>query len=67
MTTKYDHAFDLLKTAIDGIEKLKYFTHDECWSLEQHINEWLTDMEINEPTEKEKIVEFESAMGTEGL
>lgn len=67
MTTKYDDAFDLLKTAIDGIEKLKYFTHDECWSLEQHINEWLTDMEINEPTAEEKIVEFESAMGTEEL
>ena len=67
MTTKYDNAFDLLKQAIDGIEKLGYFTHDECLSLEQHVNNWLEDMETNEPSEEEKLVDHEMAMGTEGL
>lgn len=73
MTSKYDKAFDLLKQAIDGIEKLGYFTHDECFDLATYVNQWLEDKEENENEDEEnkndddELVDYAMAMGEEGV
>lgn len=68
MTTKYDEAFSTI--SFDGLntaEELGYLTHDQTQELKQIISDYLEDLETNEPSEEEKLVDHEMAMGTEGL
>lgn len=68
MTTNYDKAFSaILFDGLNTAEQLNYLSHDQAQELQTIISDYLYDLEINEPSEEEKLVDHEMAMGTEGL